>query len=737
MSKLNVLSAAIALCVMMQGAHAQDTDDSERQPQDEATTLDAIQVTGEYFNVTAKSAMKMDVSVMDTPFSVQSYSEAFIQDIEANSLQDMFNYMTGIKMAGLTGMDITFRGFKSGNDDQNSILVDGLPGLPGTFSSPPSIGLERVELVRGSMSVLYGQNQPGGFINLITKKPQYERSTMVGLQGTAYSGAGLSLGDATGYKVNVDTTGHVDEQGTLLYRVIGEYGDSDGFRDHTFSKMTYFAPSLTWNIGGATSLTAQLEYRDTEASFDQGLVVPNRDISLAPPITNYFSEPGDSRQETGYTGSLALLHTFENDWQWNTTLRVVESESEQREFSHVGIRPDGRTLNRRARHLETTRTYETVDTNLTMRFDTGRLSHQLIAGLSLSRGSIDENRLKFFNSQCPGEFCFDIDIYDPVHGQVPPFDSLPAHNPGTPHLLTSRQFRNESLGFYLSDLISLGDRWKASLGVRSLREEDRFWDANDPEQQRFRNVDKEHLLPMAGIVFQPNDNWMIYGSYSESYLPADPADQDENGVFGGFEPLSGEQYEVGVKTEDLFDGRLTASLGVFQITQLNVMNSFPCFYGICYNQLGKARSEGVEIEVNALPTNNWQIIFGYAYNDARVIESNMPVQIGSRLPNAPEHTANIWSKYDFENGFGLGLGVVYVGDYQGVVPTESVPELMPMPGYTVVDMTASYQVRNHSLNLRVGNIFDKTHYIGTGFTPQIQTVPGQPRNVTISYRVQF
>lgn len=734
MSKVSVLSAAILMCLMAQDALAEGNP-APQNP--DVATLDSVQVTGEYFNAGAESAMKMDVSIMDTPFSVQSYSETFIKDIEANSLEDMFSYMTGIKSAGLTGMDITFRGFKSAGDDRNSLLVDGLPGLAGRFGSPPSIGLERVELVRGSMSVLYGQNQPGGFINMIMKKPQYDRKTSIGIQGTAYTGAGIGLNDATGYRVDMDTTGHFDEEGKLLYRVVGQYGDGDGFRDHTFEKGLYLAPSLTWNIGLSTSITAIMEYRDNEASFDQGLVVPNRDIRLAAPVTTYYSEPGNSRTETGYTASVHLRHVFANDWKWNTSLRVVDYDSAQKEFSHVGIRPDGRTLNRRARHLETTRTYENIDTNLTMHFDTGRLSHQFIVGLSAGRDSVDEERLKFFNSVCPGEFCFDIDIYDPVYGQTPDYDSIPAHNPATPNLLTSRQFRNKNYGFYMSDLITLSERWKASLGVRSYKEETRTWNANAPEVPGTGGSTRGSLLPMAGLVYQPNKNWMIYGSYSESYIPADPADQNADGVSGTFDPLAGEQYEFGVKTENWLDGRLTATLGLFQITQVNLMNSFACPYGVCYNQLGKARSEGVEFEANFLPTDNWQVIFGYAYTDARVIETNIAVQDGARLPNAPEHTANIWSKYDFDNGFGLGLGVVYVGEYEGIMPTAAAPQLMTMPSYTIVDIAANYSLREHSFNLRVGNVFDKTHYVGTGLTSQIQTIAGRPRNLTFSYRYSF
>jgi len=188
MVKINVLAAAVILCVGTHGVYAQNADDSAKT--DDTTTLDAIQVQAAFLNTAAKSATKMDIEVMDTPFSVQSYSRGFIDAIEATNLSELFNYMTGIKRAGLTGMDISFRGFKSAGDDLNSVLVDGLPGASGRFGSPPSIALEQVELVRGSMSVLYGQNQPGGFVNLITKKPKYQNATSVGMRATAYHGGG-------------------------------------------------------------------------------------------------------------------------------------------------------------------------------------------------------------------------------------------------------------------------------------------------------------------------------------------------------------------------------------------------------------------------------------------------------------------------------------------------------------------------------------------------------------------
>lgn len=735
MNKVSVLSAAVLMCLMMQDVRAEEPGQDQQ-----ATTLDAIKVQAAFLNTAAKSATKMDVDVMDTPFSVQSYSESFMDSIEATTLADVFNYMTGVKRAGLTGMDISFRGFKSAGDDLNALLIDGLPGGSGRFGSPPTVALEQVELVRGSMSVLYGQNQPGGFINMITKKPEYERSSAVGLRGTAVKGAGLSLGDATGYAVDFDTTGRVDEDGHLLYRFVGDHGDRDTFRDYGFDKTTYLAPSLTWNIGGAggaTHVTTQFEYRKSKTAFDQGLVAPDRDMSLVAPVTTFYGEPGQFREEEGKTASLFVSHAFDNGWQWNTSVRSVDYESEQQEFSHRGVRPDGRTLNRRARHLETERSYDNYDTNLTIEFNTGEnISHQMVVGVSGGRNKTKEGRRKFFNSECPGEYCFDIDIYEPVYGAVPEYSSIPAYNAGSAHLLTNNGSVTRNTAFYFSDLISLGERWKVSLGLRNFSEKQRLTNLNDPTEAPVEKKSSKSALPMAGVLFQPNMNWTLYASYSESYVPADPDDMDINGD-NPFEPLTGEQIELGVKTDRLLDGRLNASLALFKIDQMNVMNSFSCSFGVCYDQLGQARSEGVELEANLRATERWQLKFGYAYTDARVISSNVDVQVGAQLANAPKHTANIWSDYQFDNGFSLSAGASHIGDYQGIVPSASDPKLMPVPGYTLVDVAVGYRIQAHSFNLKLGNLFDKDHYEATGLTGQIQIVPGMPRNLAFSYRYRF
>src|SRR5581483_3377402 len=181
MKATHLQTTAILLALSMLPAQAARAAEAAPAPATApaANEVEAVVVTGRFFDTGAKSAMKMNVTVLDTPFSVASYSDSFVKSIDTSELASLYSYMTGVKKAGNTGYDINLRGFSSSGTDPNAILVDGLPGLTGRYNSPPTVGIQRVELVKGPMSVLYGQMQPGGFVNMITKKPEAHRSTEI------------------------------------------------------------------------------------------------------------------------------------------------------------------------------------------------------------------------------------------------------------------------------------------------------------------------------------------------------------------------------------------------------------------------------------------------------------------------------------------------------------------------------------------------------------------------------
>ena len=222
--RASIFLAGVPLaCAPLHAAEEAVSDSKTAAGAEPEGALEEVVVQGRFLQTTSTSAMKLNTPVLDTPFSVSAYSESFLKSLETQSLEDTYNYMNGVKKAGQTAYDLTLRGFKTSGDDKNAIMVDGLPGLTARYSSPPTVGLDHVELVKGPMSVLYGQIQPGGFVNLITKKPQAEASRVIDIRAQSYAMQdGPHFGDTNGVTGSVDLTGPIDADKRFLYRFVGE-----------------------------------------------------------------------------------------------------------------------------------------------------------------------------------------------------------------------------------------------------------------------------------------------------------------------------------------------------------------------------------------------------------------------------------------------------------------------------------------------------------------------------------
>jgi iron complex outermembrane receptor protein len=735
-----VLASAIALA-LAQMAHAQTTvPDADAAPPAVETAQPVQQVTvkGNYIGTGSASAMKLNVPVRDTPFSVAAYTDSFMKAIEVVNVADLYNYMTGIKRSGNTGMEMSIRGFKTGANDKNAIMVDGLPGLSGRFSSPPVIGTDHVEVVKGPASVLYGQAQPGGFVNLVSKKPKADFSGEFDAKVTGYRGDKLGLRDATGWDVAMDVTGPIDAEKRFLYRFIAQTNDTDTFRDRAYNKGLYAAPSVTWKLSGSTSATVGFEYRRSESAYDQYLVAPKKDISLVAPITTHYNEPGDILEEQGHATTLSITHAFDNDVKWNLQGRFVKNGDNARGYDNTAIRADNVTLQRRARKQENERSFNYIDSNFTLPFKTGSVEHKMIVGVNGGRDTLDTNRIQFFNGPATGPQSLDINIYNPVFGLAAPLDSLPLVNPATPGNLNRRYTITTSSGVYASDLMTLAAHWKLNLGLRYTSEEQRFKELKVP------NVDPgekstSKVLPLAGLLYQPSKDLTFYTSYSSSYVPAPASSQDVNGN-NPFKPESAKQYEVGTKANFL-KGKLRTTFAVFRIDKQDVLSTFACPLGTCSQQIGKERSEGFELELDIKPLPGWQIATGWAHTKATIIESNDPAQVGARLTNAPLNSANLWSRYDIDggalDGVGIGLGVVYSAERAGTIPSTADKRVLTLPSYVLADLGLYYSRGDYDFTLKIGNLFDKKYYESAGFMNELQILPGSPRNLAFSVRKRF
>jgi iron complex outermembrane receptor protein len=700
--------------------------------------LAQVVVTARFISAAGSSAMKMNLPARDTPFSISTYSQSFIHAVEAQEVSALYPYMTGIERAGNTGYDIVFRGFTSGANDTNSILVDGLPGLGTRFGSPVTIGVERIDVVRGPASVINGQEQPGGFINLVTKKPQEQPFYELSATGTGYSGQGIGIGDKPGFDVAGDATGPIAGSDRFLYRLVVDDANQDTFRAFSYNRDLYIAPSLTWRFSDATKLTLAYNYQHLRFSYDTYLVVPNNDIGQVAPVTTRYQQPSDYETEQGSTVSSFFDHSFANGFSFHVATRDVWHTDTAHGYDVVAFdtkRPG--YLTRRARGQLNKRGNHSIDAHLLMPLDVLGIKQQMLVGLSDSRTTADLDRLQFFNAPSTGPQSLDIAIYDPDYNGVPALSSLPLYAKGQGSNLNDRYSVTDEFGAYMADMLTLSEHWKASLGVRYSTDKQRTRGEATVSTSATPEVEKDNhkVLPMAGIVYQPNESLSLYASYATSFVPPSPTALDVSGV-NSFVPTFATQYEIGEK-DNFLDGRVSSTLALYRIEETDTLNAVTGPGGTYYVQVGKALSKGVEFEINARPLRNWQLTAGAAYTNARVTESTTPQQVGAREPNVPAMAEHLWSRYQFAthalNGLGWGLGLIHEGERRGFLPTGSAP-VLSMPGYNRVDTALYYDYGDYTFTFKVENVLDKTYYESSGLTGDIALTPGTPRMFTLSAR---
>ena len=724
--------------------HAQPTPPPADPKADEARKVESITVTGQFLSPSAESAMKLDIPIKDTPLSVTNYSQEFMKAIETTEVLDLYKYMTGVNRGGQSAYDLSLRGFKTTSNDRNALMTDGLPGQVSRFASPPTIGVDHIEVVKGPASVLYGQAQPGGFVNIILKKPQEDREAIVDLKWSGYRGGKLKLHDAMGGSVGADLTGPADERGRLLYRLVLESADKEGWRDSTYGRSHYAAPSATWKIAPSTSVTFLAEYRYVREAQDLYLPVPSRDIALIPARTVRLQEPNDYRFEEGYSGNVFFSHAFGKDLVWRASYRYVRNHDYTKWYDTVAMLSDLTTLQRRARIGDNHRKSYYWDTTLSIPFRTGFIEHKALAGLTGGYDDLNANRIQFVNGATtgtlsrPGPGSLNINIYNPVYGLAPLHESLPA---GT---FQQRLTASKPLGAYVTDFMTFTEQWKGTVGIRFAQEKQTFDELRSSVAiLPSRSQTRRDYYPMAGVLFEPTKQLTFYASYSTSFVPISPNMQNASGVFS-FDPEKGKQYEAGTKA-DFLDGRLFLTFALFDIKKVNTLALVTCNAGIagtCMQPVGEETSRGAELEMNVRPARNWQVVLGYSHVDAKIARSNSASTaplVGSQLTNAPRDKAQLWSRYDIAGGFleglGVGVGVTHVSDQPGNVPTAASPKVLRLPSYTVADVVLYYRVQKIDLALKVGNVFDKTYWDSVGSTlADLSVVPGAPRSVTLSAR---
>ncbi|QEO79168.1 MULTISPECIES: TonB-dependent siderophore receptor [Pseudomonas] len=658
-----------------------------------------------YHATRSASATRTDTAIHETPQSISVVSRDVVEDLGATRLQDALDYAGGVGRGnnfggqGLT--TFTVRGFTTGEFYRNGFPINrGYPNMPDANT------IERLEVLRGPATMLYGRGDPGGTFNVVSKQPLAERTVTLGSQ---VSDQGMRRG-------TLDASGPLDEEGRLAYRlnVIGEGGDT--FRDHVETERYGIAPVVSWQVNDTTRLTFEGDFMRNNAPLDRG-------------VTHYAGQRGTASRDTFFgekdAGKLhndnnllqvRFEHMLNDDWTLAGGTQWLDGTLQGNAIEGNGIAADGRTLGRNFNYRKLEWTDRDTQLNLTGHFSTGGFEHTLLTGIEYE----DYDYQSIIQRSSGAVGAYPIDIFDPVYGQP---------RPALTRTPTNDQENLKTFGVFVQDQVALTERLKLLAGARFERFEHEYesFVPQNPPGSRNWNVTDSAVTPRLGVIYDLTDTVAVYANTARSFKPNSGASREG----GGFKPEEGKSYEMGVKWEAL-DRQLSVDAAVYQIEKRNVLTTDPVDSTFSV-AAGEVRSRGFDLNVAGNLTPEWRVIGGYAYVDAEVTK-DINIPSGTRLLNVPKNTFSLLNVYEFQDGglkgLGLGVGAKYVDERAG----QTAANAFSMDSYTVVDLLGYYKVNERiRLNLDLKNLFDADYEEGA--FGNVYAYPGAPRTVQagISY----
>lgn len=656
----------------------------------------------------ASTATKTNTPIIETPMAIQVVPKSVLGDQQAFSLEEALNNVSGVFPAqGFNSYDtFILRGFKTFDHFRNGFRLQ--TGLLATTGNRETANLERIEVLKGPASILFGRVEPGGIVNLVTKKPQAK----------PYFSMQQQIGSYDLYRTTVDATGSLNQDDSLLYRLNVAYEDKGSFRQFVNSDHFFVAPVLQWRISDRTQMTLELDHKNGSSTLDYGVpAIGDRpaDLPVGRNLGAAFSEIEVEETIVGFNWS----HAFNENWEVKHLSNYYDSLENDNVLVSAGLQADNRTLDRiyfALRDNEVT-SYNT-NLYLTGKVETFGVKHTVLFGgdyLYLKSESLAIGSSDVIPS---------VDIFNPA-----PFDSVPVRDRSLDFEVGSKQ---KAFGFSFQDQIELPHNVHFLAGFR--------YDNAKLESGRATTVEtqQDKISPRFGLLWRPVKEVSFYGNYVENFgLPNAFNSVAVNGV--PLEAETAQQFEAGIKTE-LLDGRLSATLAWFQLTKQNVStpNSDPALAALGFiEQTGEAQSEGVELDITGELLPGWKLIANYAYTDTEITKSNDGNQ-GNQLLNVPMHAGKIWTTYAFQNkpleGLKFGGGVTLRGESEGNNEND-----FQLPGYALFDLMTSYTMNvgksRVTAQLNAKNLFDKK-YFPSSTNRSIITV-GTPRSFLGSLRVEF
>ncbi|BCO19383.1 TonB-dependent receptor [Alteromonas sp. KC3] len=677
----------------------------------------------------------------EVPAAAQDIDLGLISDAGAINLNDALDLSASVARQNNFGglwNSFAIRGFAGDENLPSGFLVNGFNAGRG-FGGPRDLsGIDHVEVLKGPKAALFGRGEPGGAVNLVTKRPQFREGGEV--KATYGSWEQVRL------EADVQTvTGGSENVGV---RLVGFYEDAESFRDTVETERFGFYPSVTWEASDDTRVTYELEYTEQKIPFDRGVVAIDGQLGHQP-IETFTGDPNGDTIDTEVVGhQLEISHSLSEDWNLllGAGLRDTTFEGNALENNFGGrqtlfIDPDQALLSRFKRYRNFETDYLVLRGEIAGQFNTGSLTHRVIVGADYDKFENDQVILRYR----PPFFSADTDINDLDLDQYLVVDIFnPDYSPLPDVPLSDNLDRlevQEAWGVYFQDQINITDKFQLRLGGRFDKFEQEI-DNRRADPVSTTKQDDTRFSPQVGAVYLFNDSTSIYATYGEGFRQLTGSD------FAGnpFEPNQSESTEIGIKADltSMFDNvRGDITFSIFHIEQSNILvfdDSPEAADGFFLTPAGEARSQGVELDVNAEFENDIQLWVSYSFVDAESTNNTSDpnfvaaIEAGDPLISVPENQLSI----QLSKGLSvsnmpvrIGSGLLYVDERLGQTGTDFF-----LPSYTTVRAFAEIEpVNNLTVRVAVDNLFDKEFY--TNSFADVWVEPGAPQRFRLTAAYSF
>lgn len=665
--------------------------------------------TQSYRADTSAIGTKTDTPLLETPVSASIVTRAFLDDTQVTTITEALRYVPGISSGdnGRAAVDenITFRGFSF----LRSTFVDGLRQQAFNIDvTPEPYGLERVEVLRGPASVLYGSTGPGGIVNSVTRRPERD-----------FSGeATIAAGSLDLLRAGFDVTGSLNRGKTIAGRLTAHIRDQDDFVDSAFNDRVYIAPALSFFPGADTEISLLSSYQQDE--FRLAPLVPAEGTVLPSPNggidrETFLGEPALPSDEVEMlSATLLLTHTFTDRVSLRHATGVRDYERSGT-FIFPSLAAGAREVDRSLSAGPNDATIVSTDTSLSIQFSSGDIEHNVLVGADYYR--IDDD------SSTEG-------------GVLPPLDAFTPTYTGefafTGQLTFDSSTTLDQIGLYVQDQIKIGDRLRITLGGRLDSFEVDFLD----EVSGFTILadDDGVFTGRAGLLYLMDIGFAPYVSFAQGFYPQGGVDANGN----GFDPDESDQWELGLKYQST-DGRSSASLALFDITRSNLPSPDPENPGFSI-LTGEQQHRGVELEFNVSVTPQLGVLGSYTYLDAEITQNDtliggQPI-VGNRPPNVPEHSAAVWAVYSLPQESGLS-GLSFSAGVRAQSEREGdTLNTFQTDSYVLFDAGVAYSFDKYRIAVNATNITDEDFVGATpGFSRLVRF--GEPRLILASITRAF